>query len=156
MLVSVVGCGETSNFVGNMPDEGGSGGTKSDGGTTGGGTTSRAGTSSGGVTSHAGTGSGGTTPSGGTTQSGGTSAGGTTPNANFAKAQVQRNGRAVLDKGSLQQAMAQGQTLDESGLRDGDQLNIPKRSTGLFTDNLRLFSLLIGTTVGIYTLTRHH
>lgn len=83
-------------------------------------------------------------------------AGGTTPNANFSKAQVQRNGRPVLDKGSLQQAMAQGQTLDESGVRDGDQLDIPKKPNGLFTDNLRLFSLLIGTTVGIYTLTRHH
>jgi hypothetical protein len=73
LLVTMVGCGETANLVGNMPDEGGSGGTKSNGGTDSAGTTSHAGASNGGVTSHAGTGSGGTT------QSGGTGAGGTTP-----------------------------------------------------------------------------
>ncbi len=83
-------------------------------------------------------------------------AGGTTPNANFGKAQVQRNGRTILDKNGMQQAMASGRSLDETGIQDGDQLSIPKKNTGLFTDNLRLVGLLVTTAVGLYTLSSHH
>ncbi|HEY2804840.1 MAG TPA: SLBB domain-containing protein [Gemmatimonadales bacterium] len=83
-------------------------------------------------------------------------AGGTTPAANFSKAQVERNGHRVLDKGAVQIAMANGQSLDESGVRDGDQLDIPKKATGLFTDNLRLLGILVTTTIGIITLSNHH
>lgn len=84
---ALAGCGETSNFVGNMPENGGSGGTTSNAGSSSGGTTSHAGTTSGGTssagtTSVAGTGSGGTaqggTGAGGTTH-GGTGTGGTDP-----------------------------------------------------------------------------
>ena len=83
-------------------------------------------------------------------------AGGTTPNANFAKAQVQRNGHTILEKGAMQQAMATGLSLDDNGIQDGDQLNIPKKPTGVFTDNLRLFGILVTTAVGLYTLSAHH
>ncbi len=73
-------CGETSNFVGSMPDDGGSGGSKANGGTASGGGTSNAGTTSnGGAMAYAGTASGGTSPSGGT-QNGGNDTGGATHN----------------------------------------------------------------------------
>lgn len=83
---SAVGCGETSNFVGNMPDDGGSGGTSSGAGTNGGGSgnkggsTSQAGTgTTAGTTSTAGTGNGGTSQGG--TGQGGTGQGGSTSTA---------------------------------------------------------------------------
>ncbi|HVY30206.1 MAG TPA: hypothetical protein VHB79_26800 [Polyangiaceae bacterium] len=87
---ALAGCGDTSNFVGDMPENGGSGGTKANAGSSSGGTTSHAGaTSTGGTTSHAGstsvagTGSGGTsqggTGAGGTSSQGGTGTGGTDP-----------------------------------------------------------------------------
>ncbi len=83
-LAVVVGCGETSNFVGNGPDDGGSGGTaQTSGGTASAGSTSKAGaTSSAGKSASggseaAGAGSGGSDTAGGSGMGGAISVGGT-------------------------------------------------------------------------------
>jgi hypothetical protein len=82
---ALAGCGETSNFVGNLPEGGGSGGTTSNAGSSNGGsaphggTTASAGTtSSGGKSSSGGTGLGGDAPLAGTTSTGGSVATGGT------------------------------------------------------------------------------
>lgn len=78
-------------------------------------------------------------------------AGGTTSNANLGKSKVERNGRRVMDSDALQNAMARGMTLDEAGVREGDQIVIGRRGTGV-TDNIRFAALLISIGVGVTTL----
>lgn len=80
-------------------------------------------------------------------------AGGTTPNARTDKARLEREGRTYLEGRDLQMAMAGGNTLDEAGVREGDQFVMPKRGTGV-GEGLRFTWLLVSLTGGVIALSR--
>jgi protein involved in polysaccharide export with SLBB domain len=55
--------------------------------------------------------------------------GGPGPAANLAKLRIDRGPQKLWSGESLQLAIRQSRTLDELGLRDGDQITVPRRST---------------------------
>ncbi len=55
--------------------------------------------------------------------------GGPGPAANLAKLKIDRGPERLWSGESLQLAIRQSRTLDELGLRDGDQITVPRRST---------------------------
>src|SRR6266566_2125690 len=54
-------------------------------------------------------------------------AGGTTQEANVARLRIERNSKPLWEGKALQQAIAQGRTLDDAGLIAGDQYIVPRR-----------------------------
>ena len=83
-------------------------------------------------------------------------AGGTTPNANMNKAKVQRGGRDYMDSRQLQAAMADGRTVDDLGLRDGDQFVMPKTGGGNTMAIIRGAAVVTSLGVGLITISKHH
>ncbi len=81
-------------------------------------------------------------------------AGGTMQEANLARLRIERNGKPIWEGKALQQAIAQGRTLDGAGLVAGDQVIVPRRSGATAGDVLRLVGVLVTIPVTIYTLTR--
>ena len=81
-------------------------------------------------------------------------AGGTTPNARMEKAKVQRDGHTILEGRDLQMAVAGGQTLNDVGVREGDQFVMPKKASGL-SDGLRFTWLIMSVTLGAIALSNH-
>ena len=80
-------------------------------------------------------------------------AGGTTPNARTDRVKLEREGRTYLEGRDLQMAMAGGSTLDEAGVREGDQFVMPKKGAGV-GDGLRMTWLLVSLTGGVIALSR--
>src|SRR5207245_10934103 len=80
-------------------------------------------------------------------------AGGTLPTAKPGKMRLERGGDRLLDGKDLAQAVAQGRTLDDLNVQDGDQLMIPKEGAGM-GDNLRFLWVVISITGGIVGLTK--
>jgi protein involved in polysaccharide export with SLBB domain len=80
-------------------------------------------------------------------------AGGTLPTAKPGKMQLERGGARLLDGKELAQAIAQGRTLDDLNVQDGDQLVIPKEGAGM-GDNLRFLWVVVSITGGIVGLTK--
>ena len=80
-------------------------------------------------------------------------AGGTTPNARTDRVKLERNGRTYLEGDDLQMALAGGSTLDQAGVREGDQFVMPKKGTGI-GDGLRFTWLLVSLTGGVIALSR--
>jgi protein involved in polysaccharide export with SLBB domain len=83
-------------------------------------------------------------------------AGGTTTYAAMNKAKIQRNGREFMDSRGLQAAIADGRTVDDLGLRDGDQFVMPKGNGGSTMGIIRGAAVVTSLGVGILTLSRHH
>jgi protein involved in polysaccharide export with SLBB domain len=81
-------------------------------------------------------------------------AGGPAPEANVAKLRIERNGKRIWEGNVLRRAIAEGRTLDEMGLRAGDQFVVPRRGGNLAEGSLRVFGLLLSIPVGIYTITQ--
>lgn len=81
-------------------------------------------------------------------------AGGTTQNADLRKARVERNGDELLESEDLHRLIAQGTTIDEANLRDGDQIIFPTARRGDVNNNLRFVGLLVSIAGGVYGLTR--
>lgn len=81
-------------------------------------------------------------------------AGGLTPNADMRKFKIMRGNRTLLEGDELQAVMASRTTLDDAGIRDGDQFVVPKGKQGTFEGNLRFVWLLVSLTGGVYGLTR--
>lgn len=79
-------------------------------------------------------------------------AGGTTTTANMNKVKIERGGREFLNTRAVQDAMAQGRTVDDLGLRDGDQLIVPKASTSNVMGTVRSAAILVSLGVGVLTL----
>ena len=80
-------------------------------------------------------------------------AGGTLPTAKPGKMRLERGGDRLLDGKDLAQAVAQGRTLDDLNVQDGDQLMVPKEGAGM-GDNLRFLWVLVSITGGIVGLTK--
>ncbi len=81
-------------------------------------------------------------------------AGGTMPDANMKKFHIERNGKTILDGKELQAVIASRSTVDEAGLRDGDQFVIPKSSSVGLGDGLHVAYLLVSLTLGLYGLSK--
>jgi len=81
-------------------------------------------------------------------------AGGTTQEANFARLRIERDGKPVWEGKALQQAIAEGRTLDGAGLVAGDQVIVPKRGGTTAGDVMRFGTVLLGIPITIYTLTK--
>jgi len=80
-------------------------------------------------------------------------AGGTLPTAKPGKMRLDRGGERLLAGSDLAQAIAQGRTLDDLSLQDGDQLVVPKEGPGV-GDNLRFLWVIVSVTGGIIGLTK--
>src|SRR3989441_5108010 len=64
-------------------------------------------------------------------------AGGTMQEANLPRLRIERNGKPIWEGKALQQAIAQGRTLDGAGLVPGHQVIVPRRSGAPAGDVLR-------------------
>ncbi len=80
-------------------------------------------------------------------------AGGTLPTSKPGKMRLERGGDRLLDGKELAQAVAQGRTLDDLNVQDGDQLVVPKEGAGM-GDNLRFLWVVVSITGGIVGLTK--
>jgi hypothetical protein len=81
-------------------------------------------------------------------------AGGTTPDADADEMYIARNGEKILENEELQTAFAQGRTIDQALLQEGDQLIVQDDGGGGFQDNLRFLWVIVSLAGGIYGLSR--
>ena len=81
-------------------------------------------------------------------------AGGTMPEANLARMRIERDGKPIWEGKALQQAIAEGHTLDGAGLVAGDQVIVPRRGGTTAGEALRFGGALLGIPITIYTLTK--
>ena len=81
-------------------------------------------------------------------------AGGTTQEANVARLRIERNGKPLWEGKALQQAIAEGRTLDDAGLVAGDQYIVPRRRGATAGDVLRFGGVLLSIPLTIYSLTK--
>lgn len=80
-------------------------------------------------------------------------AGGPTGNAKLTAMRVDRSGQPIWADQHLQDAIAKGRTIDQLNLQAGDQIFVPKRGGGLFSEStVRTVSLIIGIPVAIYSV----
>ena len=81
-------------------------------------------------------------------------AGGPTGDANLSKLRIDREGRRIWEGKALQQAIAQGRTIDDAGLVAGDQYVVPGRGRASTGDVLRFGGFLLTIPVTVLTLTK--
>lgn len=81
-------------------------------------------------------------------------AGGTMQEANLARLRIERDGKPIWEGKALQQAIAEGRTLDGAGLVAGDQVIVPRRGGTNAGEALRFGGALLGIPITIYTLTK--
>jgi protein involved in polysaccharide export with SLBB domain len=81
-------------------------------------------------------------------------AGGTTQEANIARLRIERDGKPIWQGKALQQAIADGLTLDDAGLVAGDQYVLPRRGGTTVGEVLRFGGFLLTIPITIYTLTK--
>ena len=81
-------------------------------------------------------------------------AGGPTPTAKLSKVRIYRGTDRIWELGALQLAIRQGRTLGELNVQDGDQIDVPKRSTfapGEIGNTLLVISSAVVTLSYIFT-----
>ena len=78
-------------------------------------------------------------------------AGGPTADAKLTGIRIERDGHPIWDGSRLQDAIIEGQTLDQMNLQAGDQIIIPNRPHGLgnLESPLRAFMILLSIPAGI-------
>jgi polysaccharide export outer membrane protein len=77
-------------------------------------------------------------------------AGGPTQLARMNAMRIERNGETLWEDDRLRDALGTGRTVDQMGLRSGDQIIIPRQRD---TESLvRTVGVLVGIPVGIYTV----
>lgn len=81
-------------------------------------------------------------------------AGGPTGEADLRKVRIERDGRTVWEGKPLQQALAQGRTIDDAGLIAGDRYIVPHHGRTSVGDVLRFSGFLLSIPVTVYTLTK--
>lgn len=81
-------------------------------------------------------------------------AGGPTPTAKVKDARIERGGHAILEKKALQQAIAEGRTIDEAGLMAGDQYIIPASGASSSRETIGFIALLLTIPLTVYSLTQ--
>jgi polysaccharide export outer membrane protein len=80
-------------------------------------------------------------------------AGGPTGSAKLTKIRIERSGAPIMGNEGLQQAIAQGRTIEQLSLRAGDQVVVPRKGGGLFSEpTMRTVSILLTLPVAIYGL----
>lgn len=84
-----------------------------------------------------------------------TAAGGVTPDAKLRELRAERAGTPLLTGADMQQALAEGRTLDQASLRSGDEVVVPTggRGTNAY-ERARLVGVILGIPLTIYSLTR--
>ena len=83
-----------------------------------------------------------------------TTAGGTTQDAKIDQMRIDRDSKPLLIGRALQQAIAQGRTLDDAGLVAGDQFIVPKRGGSTTKEVITFSAFLLTIPITIYTLTK--
>lgn len=83
-------------------------------------------------------------------------AGGLTSTADVAHAEIKRGTEVVEPSKELQQAMRNGQTLDQLSLRDGDELVVAEQKPASAIRILQVVGLVLGVAVSAVILTRRH
>lgn len=82
-------------------------------------------------------------------------AGGPSHEANLEKLRIERGDKRVWEGQALQQAVAEGKTLDQLSLRAGDRVRVPGRGSWFNASTFRLATaLLLSVPVAIYTIRR--
>ncbi len=81
-------------------------------------------------------------------------AGGTTQEADLPKLRIERAGKPIWQGKALQQAIAEGRTVDEAGLVAGDQYVVPRRGGTSVGEVLRFGGVVLSIPITVYTLTR--
>ena len=81
-------------------------------------------------------------------------AGGLTAQADMRKFKVVRGGRAIIEGDELAAVIASRTTLDDAGIRDGDQFIVPRGRQGTIQENLRFVWLVVSLTGGVYGLSK--
>ena len=79
-------------------------------------------------------------------------AGGTTQLANMSKVKIERGGREFMNTRAVQSAIAEGRTIDDLGLRDGDQLIVPRAPQTNMMGTVRAVAVVVSLGVGVLTL----
>ncbi|OLC76319.1 MAG: hypothetical protein AUH78_06930 [Gemmatimonadetes bacterium 13_1_40CM_4_69_8] len=67
---------------------------------------------------------------------------------------IERGGQAVWEKARLQRALAEGRTLDQMNLRQGDEFVVPRGGGGDPYPALRLAGAILSVPIAIFTLTK--
>ncbi len=81
-------------------------------------------------------------------------AGGPTRDAKLPAMRIDRAGKPIWRGDRLRQALAQGRTVDDMNLRDGDQFVVPARRGADPYPAFRLLGAVLGVPIAVYTLTR--
>jgi protein involved in polysaccharide export with SLBB domain len=81
-------------------------------------------------------------------------AGGPTREADLTKTTVRRGTIVLWERAEFRDALTEGTTLDQLGLRSGDEIIIGQRSRGRWETVLRTAGFVSGIAVGIYGATR--
>lgn len=81
-------------------------------------------------------------------------AGGTTQDADMPQLRIEREGKSLWQGKALQQALAEGVTVDEAGLVAGDEYVVPRRSTLGAGEALRFVAFVLTIPITIFTLTQ--
>jgi protein involved in polysaccharide export with SLBB domain len=83
-------------------------------------------------------------------------AGGTAATANMSKIKAERSGHQFMNARDIQSAISSNSTVDDLGLKDGDQFSMPRQNPGGMGTALRTAAIIVSLSVGVLTLTRHH
>ncbi|HSA54662.1 MAG TPA: SLBB domain-containing protein [Gemmatimonadaceae bacterium] len=81
-------------------------------------------------------------------------AGGTRPEANLKTLRIERDGKPIMSNVMLQRAIEQGLTLDQVQLRGGEVIAVDRKPNVTWVDGLRVLSLVVSISVGLYGLSR--
>jgi protein involved in polysaccharide export with SLBB domain len=80
------------------------------------------------------------------------SAGGATREADLGRIHIERETRTIWEGTTLQAALAQGRTIDQLGLRAGDRLVMPERSTGIWRTVLLTAAPILSLVIAVSQL----
>lgn len=81
-----------------------------------------------------------------------TAAGGLTPTSNLKKVSVMRNGQVLLEGQAVQNALANGRSLDQMNMQSGDEILIGEKTSGGFARGVLLFGAIAGAILTIGAL----
>ena len=65
---------------------------------------------------------------------------------------IERGGREFMNTRAVQSAIAEGRTVDDLGLRDGDQLVVPRANQTNVMGTVRAAAVVVSLGVGVLTL----
>jgi polysaccharide export outer membrane protein len=83
-------------------------------------------------------------------------AGGPTREADIHQMSIKRNGQLLYQADTLRKNMTAGMTVDQLGLRDGDNINVPKLVRKDPESAWRIVGIVVMSAVAIITITRWH